>query len=417
MRLTRFLFKGTKTPPVTPPPAQQQYPNPVPPRQAPPPPTNPVHGHHHRPAGPQINTGIGAPSTHKQSTAESRWWPLDDKWSGRQRRDLYDPEKRYTWEGTLVPEVKKVPTNNPDEFTETLGDDWFFHKSNPMLYAEQLPHEQNFLPPPPFNPELDDLEEREANSPEIMKDIVKAADEDKRRMIELGNPITAQDALDAFLMPSRETPELQQQRDEFNGFIHWGMLHAANVALRNNDMKMAHQLVNRYVRDLDLFAKWMEHEKVRRHMLQKFKFDTKGKLDKLMANVMAMYMRSKVQVFESDFSGALRSLIAGIGMLRDSGDVTNNPRHRKAMGILLGSRGFVFLKLDSPDRALEDLNNCMPLVPANRAVTLYQLRAEALERLGRIEEARKDEERAAEIVENAEVVYAGLDQPPQKWIM
>ena len=351
-----------------------------------------------------------------QSPATVRWWTEDGKWSANQRRDLYDATKKFNSDGALVPQYKRVPSSDPNEFEDTMDSHYFFPKSNPAMLGEILEPEQRMLKSPPFNPELDDLEEKEYQTPELMLEVMEAAEKDKRRLMELGNPITADQALEIFLQPTREIPEVKRQREEFNGFVHWGILHASNVALRNNDVKMAHQLVNRYMRDLDLFSKWLDHDKVRLHFQKKFQIETQGKLDKLMAMVMALYVRSKIQVYEGDFPGALRSLVAGINMIRESGDLKNT-RHRKALGIVLGSRGFVHLKLESPERAVDDLTQSLPFLPAKRCATIFQIRAEALERLGKIDEARQDEEKAAEIMENAEVVHPGMDIPPQKWVL
>lgn len=352
------------------------------------------------------------------SEASSKWWSMDGKWSAMQRRDIYDPTKKMSSMGTLTPEYKRVP--NPQdtelEFEDTMDSHYFFGKSNVAMFGQVLEPEQRMLAAPKFNPELDDLEEDEYSPPELMLEVMQAAEADKKRLSELGNPVTADEALQHFLEPNRKVPEAQRQREDFNGFVHWGILHAANVALRNGDQKMAHQLVNRYLRDLDLFEKWLEHEKVRAHMKKKFQVETKGALDRLMCSCMALYVRSKIQVYESDFPGALRSLVASINMIRESGDL-KNARHRKALGVLLASRGFIYLKLESPERSVEDLTQSLPFLPAKRCATVHQLRAEALEKLGKIEEARLDEEKAADIMENAEVIHPGLDQPPQKWVM
>ena len=88
-----------------------------------------------------------------------------------------------------------------------------------------------------------------------------------------------------------------------------------------------------------------------------------------------------------------------------------NHRHRKAMGVVLAARGFVYMSLESPERSVEDLTQCLVYLPAQRCATVYQLRAEVLERLGKLEEARRDEEKAAEIMENAEVVHPGMISP------
>ncbi|EPY39821.1 hypothetical protein AGDE_04107 [Angomonas deanei] len=249
-----------------------------------------------------------------------------------------------------------------------------------------------------------------------MFDIEKALQEDKKRLEAFGNPMLVEDQVDALLAPQRDGQENIQQRQEFNGFVHWGLLHGAHMVLEENqDTKRAHEFVNRYMRDVDLFQKWLEHPKVRAHIKKKFGIDMGAKFDKLMALTLSLYTRSKIQVYEDDPAGALKSLTACTNLISEGGNLKLE-RHRKALGAILVARGMVYTKLKSFARAEDDLTRALAFVKANRSPTLYQLRAEAREGLGKIEEARQDEERAAEIWENAETVTGAMDGVARKFV-
>ena len=77
----------------------------------------------------------------------------------------------------------------------------------------------------------------------------------------------------------------------------------------------------------------------------------------------------------------------------------------------------IYCKLKSYDRADDDLTRCMGFLDVTKSATIFQLRAEAREALGRLEEARQDEEHAATIWENAEVVRAGMEGKPKKFLV
>ncbi|EPY33695.1 hypothetical protein STCU_02071 [Strigomonas culicis] len=281
---------------------------------------------------------------------------------------------------------------------------------------ETFDETRRFLPPPSFDPAIDDIDGDGFTDARVMLDIQKALDEDKKRLEAFGNPMLVEDQVDYLLAPQREGEENLQQRQEFNGFVHWGLLHGAHMVLEENqETKRAHEFVNRYMRDVDLFQKWLEHPKVRAHIQKKFSIDMSAKFDKLMALTMAMYTRSKIQVYEDDPAGALKSLTACTNMIAEGADLKLE-RHRKALGAVLVARGMVYTKLKSFERADDDLTRALAFVKADRSATLFQLRAEAREGLGRIDEARADEERAAEIWEKAEVVAAGMDGPPRKFV-
>ncbi|KEG07733.1 hypothetical protein DQ04_08951010 [Trypanosoma grayi] len=165
-----------------------------------------------------------------------------------------------------------------------------------------------------------------------------------------------------------------------------------------------------------MFQKWLEHPKVRAHIQKKFGVDMDAKFDKLMALVMAMYARSKIQVYEDDPGGALKSLTACMSFINEGADLQKE-RHRKAVGAVLAARGMVYCKLKSYERSEDDLTRALSFVNQKRCATLFQLRAEAREALGRIEDARRDEERAAEIWENAEVILPGMEGKPYKFVV
>lgn len=241
---------------------------------------------------------------------------------------------------------------------------------------------------------------------------------DKKRLEAFCNPMRVEDEVDYLLQPNREGQQEMAQRDEFNGFVHWGLLQAAHMSIEDQkDFAKAHECVNRYLRDIDLFVGWLKHPKIVSHMVKKFgikAIDTK--FDKLMGMVMAMYTRGKIQSYEGDHGGALRSLTSATSLINEGGDMKNK-RHRKMLGSTLAARGMTFLKLKSYERAEEDLTQALTFLPPNRSATALQLRAEAREQLGKIEEAREDEERAAQLWEDADVIRTGMDGEAKKFIV
>jgi tetratricopeptide (TPR) repeat protein len=187
------------------------------------------------------------------------------------------------------------------------------------------------------------------------------------------------------------------------------------VLEENHDCKKAHEMVNRYMRDIDLFQTWLKHPKVAEHIKRKFGVDISTKYDRLMALTMSMYTRAKIQVYEDDPGGALKSLTTCMAFFQEGGKL-DHPRHRKLMGAVLVARGMVYCKLKSFERAEDDLTRALSFVNPNRSPTLFQLRAEAREALGRLEEARMDEEMAAQIWEKGDVVRYGPDGQPLKFV-
>jgi hypothetical protein len=352
---------------------------------------------------------------HRSPDELERWWPVDNRWNGRMTRGSLDSGKKM-FDGMAVPEVKTVPDQKAPEQITFAGDN-FFAAPELMMTGEAFPEEMRFLPAPAFDPALDDLEEHEFGDAETMADISNAAAEDKRRLEALGNPMTAEDQMDMLLMPQREGQENVSQRQDFNGFLHWGLLKAADIAVdEEKDCKRAHGFINRYLRDVDLFQQWLSHPKVVKHIKLKFELDISRKFDKLIAMTMALYLKSKIQCVENDYAGALKSLVGAMGMLNETADMSKD-RHRKALGAILSARGMVYLHLESPERAEEDLTRCMAYVPHERFASLYQLRAEAREQQGKLVGAREDELHAAEIWETGEVISQGMDHPPVKWVM
>lgn len=347
---------------------------------------------------------------------EEKWWPrVNTNYSGRMFGTMLDPNKKRK-DGMWVHDVKSVPKQNEPEQL-SYASDQFFDMPDLHMADEALESTKRFIPPPRFDPAIDDVEEDNFTDGQVMVDIQKALEEDKRRLEAFGNPLTVEDQVEYLLAPQREGDENVQQRQEFNGFTHWGLLHGAHMVVEeNHDFKRAHEFVNRYMRDIDLFTRWLEHPKVRAHIQKKFGVDMEKKFDKLMALTMAMYTRSKIQVYEDDASGALKSLTACVNLISEGADMKNE-RHRKALGAVLVARGMVYCKLQSHDRADDDLSRALAFVNAKRSATLFQLRAEAREALGRIEEARDDEMRAAEIWENAEVLHGGMDGAPRKFVV
>eukprot|EP00796_Vickermania_ingenoplastis_P009514 gene9514-6681_t len=349
-----------------------------------------------------------------------RWWPKEHggrtNWSGSMSHSMLDADRKRL-DGMWVPEVTAPPRPEAPEAI-SYATDQFFNLPDLHMVDETLDTTRRFVPPPSFDPALDDVDDDgNFTDGQVMLDIQKALEEDKRRLEAFGNPLTAEDQVDHLLAPQREGDENVQQRSEFNGFAHWGLLHGAHMVVEENqEFKRAHEFVNRYLRDIDLFCKWLEHPKVRQHIEKKFGIDMHAKYDKLMAITMAMYTRSKIQVYEDDPAGALKSLTACVNLISEGADM-KNPRHRKALGAVLVARGMVYCKLKSFERSEDDLTRALAFVKAERSATLFQLRAEAREALGRVAEARDDEMRAAEIWEQAEVIHPGLDGAPRKFVL
>ncbi|KAH9598430.1 hypothetical protein LSM04_007430 [Trypanosoma melophagium] len=354
--------------------------------------------------------------TQSKISEMERWWPEENQnWTGQMFASSFNKNKKK-FDGMFVPELKEVQgQDKPLELS--YKDDTFFINPDFHMADEVFDETRRFVPPPSFDPSIDEIDDDGFVDGQVMHDIQKAVDEDKRRLEAFGNPLLVEDQVDYLLEPQREGQENMQQRQEFNGFVHWGLLHGAHMILEeNHDYKKAHEFVNRYMRDIDLFQKWLEHPKVRAHIQKKFGVDMHAKFDKLMALVMAMYARSKIQVYEDDPAGALKSLTACMGFITEGADLKKE-RHRKAIGAVLAARGMVYCKLKSFERAEDDLTRALSFVNQKRCATLFQLRAEALEAMGRIEDARLDEERAAEIWENAEVISPGMEGKPYKFVL
>ncbi|KAG5506308.1 hypothetical protein JIQ42_07926 [Leishmania sp. Namibia] len=356
------------------------------------------------------------PLLQQESLSESdKWWPPENQnWSGRMFGSPFDKNKKKLV-GMFVPELKEVFSPETPLELSYEGDNFFIHSDFHMA-DETFEEMRRFVPPPSFDPAIDEIDDDGFTDSKVMFDIQTALEEDKKRLEAFGNPMTVEDQVDHLLAPQRDGQENIQQRQEFNGFVHWGLLHGAHMVLEENrETKRAHEFVNRYMRDIDLFEKWLEHPKVRAHIQKKFGIDMSAKFDKLMALTMAMYTRSKIQVYEDDPAGALKSLTASMSFITEGADLKKE-RHRKALGAVLVARGMIYCKLKSFQRAEDDLTRALAFVKANRSATLYQLRAEAREALGRIDEARADEERAAQIWEEAEVITPGMDGAPRKFV-
>lgn len=362
-----------------------------------------------------------APQKHQKDlprnglSERERWWPPETpSYSGGMFGSVMD-KNRTRLDGMYVPVLDEVPSpDKPEELS--YESDSFFVRPDMHMLDETFESTRRFVPAASFDPALDDIDDDGFTDGRVMHEIAKAVEEDKRRLEAFGNPILAEDQIDYLLAPQRDGQENIQQRQEFNGFVHWGLLHGAHMILdENQECKKAHAFVNRYMRDVDLFQKWLEHPKVRAHIHRKFGIDMSAKFDKLMALTMAMYTRSKIQVYEDDPAGALKSLTACMSFISEGANLSIE-RHRKALGAVLVARGMVYCKLKSHERAVDDLTRAMSFVQTKRSATLFQLRAEALEGLGRIEEARADEERAALIWEEAEVISTGMADPPRKFV-
>ncbi|CUG91167.1 Hypothetical protein, putative [Bodo saltans] len=350
---------------------------------------------------------------------EAKWWPIQEEMRNSMMfTQGYDMTVRRK-DGLNTVEMKELPHPDKPEELSFATENFLNREAAGVHMIDEVYDEVKRLDPPStFDPAIDEIDDDGFQDQNVVIDVLKAVDEDKRRLEAFGNPVTMEEQVDALLQPQRTTDESVAQRQEFNGFSHWGLLHAAHMLLdENQDVKKAHEFVNRYLRDLDLFRKWLEHPKVRAHIQKKFGVDMKGKFDPTMALTMSLYTRSKIQVYQDDPAAALKSLVGAMSALTEGGLNLKLDRHRKVYGALLIARGMVYTKLKSYERGVDDLTRAMAFVNANRSPTLYQLRAEALEGLGRIEEARQDEESAAMMWEEAEVVRPGLAAEPQKFVI
>lgn len=320
-------------------------------------------------------------------------------------------------DGLNVREIKEVPHQDKPEM-QSFGEENFMTNTSQFMMVDEVYDEtKRLVPPSTFDPAIDEIDDEGFHDQNVMVDVLKAVEDDKRRLEAFGNPVSVDDQMDYLLQPQRQSQESVAQRQEFNGFVHWGLLHAANMLLdENQDFKKSHEFVNRYMRDLDLFKKWLKHPKVVGHLEKKFGVDVSNKFDGVMALTMSLYTRSKIQVYEDDPGGALKSLTGAMATMTEGGNLKLE-RHRKAYGAVLVARGMVYCKLKSYERADDDLTRALAFVNPNRSATLYQLRAEAREGLGKIEEARQDEETAAMIWEEADVVRPGLAAEPKKFVI
>lgn len=363
----------------------------------------------HRP--PPIRAGAGP----AQSESD-RWWPVDDRYGiTGLRRHVHNSSRPF--DGMLVPEVKEVPNPSAPEKID-VGTEHYMVDAEVAMFGDVLEQDKKMLPPATFDPAIDDIEESEWADANTLREIARAAEQDRHRLESFGNPMSAADQVDLLMSPHRQTQDGIQQRQEFNGFLHWGLLKAADVALdQEADTKKAHTFVNRYLRDMDLFEQWLRHPKVVAHMYSKYKMNPADKFDKLMAISMALYVRSKVQCMEGDLGGALKSLVSASGLLHEAGtERLQLPRYKRALGGILMSRSGIYLKLGSPQRAEEDATRALTIVPRDKCASLYQIRADAREQLGMLAEAREDEEAAALIWERAETLSPGMDGQPIKYV-
>ncbi|CCW71379.1 unnamed protein product [Phytomonas sp. Hart1] len=361
-------------------------------------------------------SGQEPPLTDDLKSEGERWWPrVNQNWSGSMFGSPYDKNKKRM-DGMYVPELKEMMSPDKPQEISYEGDNFFINSSWHMI-DETFENTRRLIPPPSFDPAIDAIDDEGFMDQHVLLEIQKAVEEDKRLLEAFGNPMLVEDQIDYLLAPQRDGQDNIQQRQEFNGFVHWGLLHGAHMILEeNHDIKRAHEFVNRYMRDIDLFQKWLDHPKVRAHIQKKFGIDMHAKFDKLMALTMAMYTRSKIQVYEDDPAGALKSLTASMSFISGGADMSNE-RHRKALGAVLVARGMVYCKLKSFERADDDLTRALAFVKSDHSPTLFQLRAEAREALGRIDEARADEEKAAEIWEKAEVITPGMEGKPHKFVV
>lgn len=351
------------------------------------------------------------------SPEAKQWWPTSQEPAQLRQHasNLSDKDRPFN-DGMYTIPLEEAPS--PAEAPK-LEDDGYNIRHRTLAMDTVFEHEKRLPIPATYDPAIDDVDDdmnfADAN---IIAELNAAIEQDRRRLEAFSNPVSVEDQLDALLTPQRYDEKSMAQRGDFNGFMHWGMLHTALIALEeHHDFKRAHQLVNRYMRDQDLFVQWLKHPKVIAHIDKKFGVDISNTYDKMMGLAMSMYVRGKIQAFEGDVGGSLKSLTACTTIIHEGGDLESNERHRKMLGAALAARGAVFVKLQSYERANEDFTKALNFVPAQRAASLFQLRAEAREHLGLIEEAREDEERAALIWERADVITPGMDGEPKKFVI
>jgi hypothetical protein len=349
---------------------------------------------------------------------EAKWWPTLHEGHSAMFKHGHDVTIRKK-DALNVVELKELPHPDKPEMLSYAKESMISEEAAGLLMMDEVYDEtKRLVAPSTFDPAIDEIDDEGFQDQHVVLDVLKAVDEDKKRLEAFGNPVTIEAQVDSLLQPQRETQESAAQRQEFNGFTHWGLLHAAHMLLdENQDFKKAHEFINRYLRDLDMFKKWLEHPKVVAHMQKKFGVDVRGKFDPVMALTLSLYTRSKIQVYQDDPAGALKSLVGAMSALTEGGLNLKLDRHKKMYGALLIARGMVYTKLKSFERADDDLTRALSFVNAARSPTLYQLRAEAREGLGRIEEARQDEEMAAMMWEEADIVRPGLAAEPQKFVI
>ena len=328
-------------------------------------------------------------------------------------RDRVDRSKKL-WLGMHVPEIKRVP-DPKDASTCQINNDTYW--TAPELYMQEGFEQERRLPPPPvFDPAVDDMEDVEHFDMEVINDIQRAAQEDADRVEKFGGILSAETQVDYLLAPQRKDPQIAQQRQEFNGFLHWSLLQGANLlCCEQHDFKKAHQFVTRYLRDMDLFVEWLKHPKVKAHLKKKFEIEIKN-YDRLMATVVALFIRGKIQVYEQDPAAALTSFVGAASMLSESGNM-DKPKYKQALGPILMARGMCYLKLQSYKLAEDDFTVALRHLPKHQTASLLMMRAEAREKLGKIDEAREDEVAAATLHEECEIIHPGLDAKPMSWVV
>lgn len=364
-------------------------------------------------------SGVDVPQ--RADTEAERWWPSMDeegrplKFNGMMHRSNFD-RTRKTFDGLATTDIGEVPSQQEPVDLSIAATSYF--SSPEMLQSDEESYEQvkKLSLPPTFDPAFDDIDDEGYEDRGVLIDIKRSIEEDRKKLEEFGNPVLVEDQVDYMLSPSRSSNESQAQRAEFNGFVHWGLLHGAHICVEEyHDYERAHQFLNRYLRDVDLFAKWLDHPKVISHFRKKYNTELAGKFDKLMAISMSYYTRAKIQVLEKDPSSALKAASTAISMIEEGGKM-DKPRHRKMFGLLLAMRGSLYAKLSSFYKAEEDLTRATYYLETKKYASLYQLRAECRERIGRVEEARADEELAAQIWEEGEVIAGGLLGEPKKFV-
>ncbi|RNF09960.1 hypothetical protein TraAM80_01799 [Trypanosoma rangeli] len=154
------------------------------------------------------------------SSEMGRWWTEENQnWSERMFASPFDKNKKKL-DGMFVPELKEL--QSPTQPLElSYAEDNFFVNPDIHMADEVFDEARCRVLPPSFDPAIDEIDDDDFVDGQVMLDVQKAVEEDRRRLEAFGNPLLVEDQVDYLLEPQREGMEnMQQQQQEFNGFVH-----------------------------------------------------------------------------------------------------------------------------------------------------------------------------------------------------